>query len=239
MINEEITVFYGVNSTDKLYDPPVPVFSDTLKNEPYAKKLNNETGVFKCPAINDYYKNTFAIPCPVDYKIQLTDSGIFSEDYDQIFFDETIRVRSVNEKFFSFKLPKIWFFADTDSLYAESLSPTLSPKLIPNALYIQGTYDIANHFRKMELAIAIRNNLDVELEFNRGDHLYYLKFLTDKKIKLRRFYFTPEILEFIPYFIPYKDYTKKVVPLQEYYKRFRSFGLKNKLLKLLKNAALD
>jgi len=239
MISREITVFYGVNSTDKLYDPPVPVFSDALKNEPFAQKLNDATRVFGCPAVSDYYKNTFAIPCPVDYRIQLTDSGVFSKNYDQNFFNNAIEVRSPEQKFFSFKIPSIYFFADTDSLYAESLAPTLSPKLIPNALYIQGTYDIANHFRPVELAIALRDNSDIELEFNRGDHLYYLKFLTDKKVKLRRFDFTPEVLEFYGYFIPYRNYTKHDVSLKDYYKRFRSFGLKNKLLKALKNAALD
>jgi len=224
-------VYYGYIGND-MYVEPEKVWPTAIGNCLLLSKLHSDGtagGVTKCPAFKEFYKNTFLITSPFDYKLNITDRKFQCYDYDQDFYDRYIITRDVSNRVLSLRAPEIIFFSEDKNLELEMLPPLLSPNMFSNCLYITGKYNIGKHFRTLELALALRE--DKELEINSGDSLYYVRFNTDNEVELRRFLFNTELMQIITYITNIRTYTKKIKPLCEYYTKAMQFGYRNKILK--------
>ena len=142
---------------------------------------------FKCPAFLDFYKNTFVIRCPFDFDISInqTDQGInFSiKAEDEKFFKKYIHVDPVeNGENQVIHLRFFQLFYSKDSVLLELLPPIMH-RNNNDANIISGVYDISKWIRCVEVGMEILNNQQ-KLTFKRGDPLYYIRFITNKKVNI-------------------------------------------------------
>jgi len=230
-----ITVYYSsYDIRNNLYtfcNEPVPVNKDLIKNV----ELDKEEEIFRCPAIKAFNYNLFQITSTYDYQFVWNGQEVISNMHNQEYFDNYIQVRNIEKGLISYIEPRIFFFTDYNKLDM-SLLPVIYKKNSINAITIPGTFDIANHFRHLELAMIFNSHQTVCI--NAGDPLYYVKFHTDKKIKFVRFELTDTLLKLSSSLLQYRRYAKKVVPLSWYYNVVQKF-YKKRYLKLIKENLLE
>jgi len=169
----------------------------------------------KCPALQDFIKNTFVIRSSYDYEFNCNceTTEINSKIYNQEFFDNQIIVRDISKGFLSYKEPEIIFFAEK-SLEMEQFSAFFH-NTFKHHIVIPGKYNIGKHFRKLECALQLFNS-DV-ITIREKDPLYYVRFFTDEKIIFKKFFLTPKLLLIMRSNLNKKNFTKSKIPLQWYY----------------------
>ena len=231
-----ITVYYGSYSTEKrhpeyCYDP-LPILNTVYDD------LGIVKGNFirRCPAITDSFKNTYKILSSYDYNISWDGSTFASTMYDQEFFNNTVIIRDTNNGIFSYTNPGMYFYADCESLEIETITPLYEKHIIYDGVTIPGKYDCANHFRKLECAIKLKRIQNIEIKD--GSTLYYVRFLTDEKIKFVRFNITEEMILLLSPLTSHRNHTTKVTPLTWYYNIMKKYYNK-KIIKLIKNNVLE
>ena len=214
-----------------MYVGPEKVWPEAIGNSLLLAKLHADGtagGVTKCPALKEFYKNTYSIISPFDYRLNITDKMFQCFDYDQHFYDRYIITRDIPNRVVSLRAPEIIFFSEDKNLELELMPPIMSPNLFSDCFYITGKYNIGKHFRSLELALAFRK--DKEIEINSGDSMYYVRFNTDREIEFKRFLFNTELMQIITYITNIRTYTKKIKPLCEYYSKAMQFGYRKKIL---------
>lgn len=230
-----INVYYGSYLSkveSQICEEPVPVIK-TIVN---STGLKNYNGIFRCPAITDFTTNLYQVLATYDYELHWDQKNITSPLYSQPFFDNYVLPRDIEAGLFSYFDPPLYLFAECDTLDATVL-PVMFEKKHIDCITLPGTYDIANHFRKLESAL-IFNKPDTTIKIKSGMPLYYIKFNTKEKINLIRFNITRELWDISETIIKYREFTKRTVPLQWYYSTVRKF-YKKKILKIIKQNILN
>ena len=230
-------VYFGV--ADNLPSAePVAAYKYALKNDEHISKVANSgygaSQVFKCPAIKEYFKNTYAVLSPFDYLLNVTNGTASSQDYTQEFYSDNVIFRDADSRLISYTAPKLYLFAEKP-LTAELLPP-LFGGMINDANYIVGKYDIGRHFRALELAITLRKDGDVEIK--KDNPLYYVRFNTDEPIKFKRFFFTDELLNLANQVLNIRN-SRRPLKLDFYYNIVESYGYRKRFLKLIKQNLAD
>jgi hypothetical protein len=230
---KEIIVYYGLFDNLMVDDIPLAM-PDAIANDPSISALARSSGaaVFRCPAIKDGMNNTFVYKSPYDYKLIITDKEIQSTDWDQAFFNAHINPRDVENRNLSIMFGSPAFYTAEDSLVLEQKIPFWHGSMLNDANYFLGAFDCAKHFRGLDFAVQFRK--DTELNIKENDALYYIKFHTDSKVKLKRFFFTDEIRHYAHIFQEQRDCTRSVKPLSFWYDRAKKLGYKRSLLRLIK-----
>ena len=230
---KEIIVYYGLLGNQMVDDIPLAM-PDAVANDASISSLakSSETNVFKCPAVKDGMSNTFVYKSPYDYKLTISDKEIQSTDWDQSFFNAHISARDVKNRHLSLTFGSPVFYTAEDSLVLEQKIPFWHGSMFNDANYFLGAFDCAKHFRGIDLAVQFRK--DVELNIKENDALYYLKFHTSSKVKLKRFFVTDEISGYTGLFREQRDCTKTIKPLYFWYDRAKKLGYKRSLLRLIK-----
>jgi hypothetical protein len=229
---KEIVVYYGVVD-NTMIDDVSPALADAVANEKSLVELSKGTArnVFQCPAIKDGFDNTFVYKSPYDYSLEVTNKDVKSLDWTQEFFDKHIKLRDISCRALSITMGQPIFYTAEDSLFLEQKPPFWHSSMFNDANYFVGGFDCAKHFRVMDLAVQFRN--DTKVDIKEGDALYYVKFHTDAKVKLKRFFFTPELREYLYMFEEQRDSTRKIKPLSFWYSRAKKLGYKRRVLQLL------
>ncbi|CAB5221946.1 hypothetical protein UFOVP242_160 [uncultured Caudovirales phage] len=204
--------------------------------------------VLKCPVASLYLKNTFRVKSPVDYSIYWDPekATISSNHYDQTFFNKFVNVRDPKSGILSMHFGSYVFFTEEDSLKVEFKAANYADnQLAKNTSIFQGEIDIGRYFRFSDYACFI-NRPNELLNVKRGDSLYYVRFLTDKKIKLKKFNFTPEINYLTEPVLSTKHRTKSRIQnvnvwnkLENYYEVFKTSKVKKHLIKEIKKNILE
>lgn len=166
-----------------------------VKNMSEFSDKGNSTHILKCPVAMQYLRNTFRLKSPLDYDFtwNLSEKKFSSDSRDQDFFDENVLIRDMNEGLFSLKLAAHIFFTEEPSLKMVTKNPIYARNEIKyNCSLLEGELDIAKWFRNIDLVYFV-NKPDVKIKINRGDTLAYLKFSSNEKIKLVRFYYSNEL----------------------------------------------
>jgi len=150
-------------------------------------------GINHCPVFNQTLNNVFAVKSIYDYSFNVKNNNVYSAMYDQQFFQEHVRVRQLEKKFFSFDVRYI-FFTDEDSLEMTAYEyPVFEQnEITKRCMMFQGKFDIGKWFRNTEFAIALKDEFD-EFVVNEEDVLYYLRFHTKEKINFQQFRMTDSL----------------------------------------------
>ena len=156
--------------------------------------FNSPSAINYCPSFNKELKNLYAIKSIYDYSFSIdNNSTVNSVMYDQIFFDNHIVLRSVENKFFSF-LNQYIFFTDEKSLEMTAyVYPVYEEnEITKRCMPVAGKFDIGKWFRPLEFPFILKKEFDMFTVKNE-DVLYYLKFHTEKNINLKQFIMTDKL----------------------------------------------
>jgi hypothetical protein len=234
-------VWYGVED-NSLAEPPESLLQYLMKKDPRflkaAEKQKAESNFTKCPAIIDSLKNTYIFKATYDFDFMVDHEGVHAEHDDEEIVRHILMNRDKEILLTSIQDPKFWMIAEDDSLIAEQLPPIHSPHMMQNTMYMQGQYDIGKHFRPLECAF-MPNKAGQKYSFKRGDHLYYVRFHTDEKIKFKRFRFNTGIYDLGHQIFRVKHSTMRIMPLKEIYGIIRRTKMKNSLMKLIKQNSME
>lgn len=148
----------------------------------------------KCPAVTDFFKNTWVFRSPIDLNIDIEVNDDYSKVYcdnvDQEFFNLMIDIRFLNdsEKGISpYPLIGIDFlntFTCNESLTIQALPAFLHySDFTSKATIIPGEYDISKWVRPVEIVFETKSKQE-RIEIKKGDALCYYKFLTSDNVKL-------------------------------------------------------
>lgn len=210
--------------------------------------IHNTKSVLRCPVASLYMKNTFSVKSPIDYSVRWDkeNSLVTTEHGDQDLFDQVIFVRDYKTGVISFNFGSNFFFTEEDSLIAEYKSASYaSNSLVNNSSFIQGEVDIGRYFRSTDYCCFL-NRPEESLEVKRGDSLHYVRFLTDKKIKFKKFNMTSDIKSIIQPITQAVPRTSNRLhnisvwgKMEQYYDLFKTSQIKKQLIKHIKANILD
>jgi hypothetical protein len=215
-----------------LSEKPTPVLHDFFKERKLDQK-NTLTKLGSCPFFNSDMKNTFSIKSIYNYNFFIEDGNVFSDAYDQDFFNEHVVIRSIDEQFFSF-LQRFIFFTEEKSLEMEILPAFLEETdFSKNCIVLPAKIDIGKWFRNLELPFFIKKEFK-SFSIKIGEPIYYIKFNTEEKINFIPFRYSEKMKYF------QKDSTnilhlKYLKTPKDYYGIFKT---KNLIMKEIKESVL-
>lgn len=192
-------------------------------------KERNGSPYIKCPAFQEYAKNTFIVASP--YTVEITfdkiAGGYATDSLGQDFIDRHIFSREhQNQQGFPFLasiFPNLLFYAKEPVVIETQDSVVFSSTASRKFKVIPGKFDISKWIRPIELAMELQEHLTV-LPIKTGDPLFSVKFITEanKPVKLIRVPLTNELMRFVHGC----DQVKKVRPnlkFKELYKLAENF----------------
>ena len=241
-MNKEEVIYYAYRNNDTqthglLYgQEPTVAKKDFIESFSDTKELR----FLKCPAYMDQMKNVYSVPSQFDFDVNVENyqvSSLGSEPLSQDFFDSYITTHSPKDRLYGIR-QNVIFIAESDSLKVSQEHPFLvDTKWARDVYTIPGKLDIGKYFRTLECAFIIRKNVK-ELHLKEGDPFYYMRFHTNKQIKLVPFYWSVEFEAMVSNLGFHGSATHKWRPLQWYYERVKKKGIKNLLLKEIKKNIL-
>lgn len=194
---DKITVYWApakfnadTDSWALLYPEPKPVLAD-------AYKLNKHKGIMPlCPAVKDTLKNvysfnsaindSFELPTNVMESIAYTDTVEEPIPTDSKLSFYKMRKSSI-DGYINVNYNMAWLFFASEPVEAKMTAPyfpAVSP--VKGAMFSAGQFNIGKWFRpvSMDYHIPLAAN---KFEIETGDPLFFIDFLTDKKIEFKRF----------------------------------------------------
>lgn len=221
-----INVYWAVYDSNDLFHYYAPemmikhVHQDVLESE-----------VARCPGFQAYCKNRYVLRSPFEYQLTLTQDGVFSDMYDQRFFDRYVVAR--NKKVNSFNWQYI-FYSDAPSLKVDYAPPAFTfNKTTSTTTAVCGTYDIGKWFRAMEYGFLMNDN---QAACDRGDIFAEIKFHTDEKVNLIRFDMTDELYKLAISHANAGSYNRKPKLLSWYYKKAEQFNAKARVINAIERS---
>ena len=215
-----------------------PVETSTLIMNIPLEGLNKASNFKYCPALKNQIRNSYTLRFPFDYHLEIKDNNIFSNMYDQQFFDQVVNIRSLEHKLLGLRI--FYLFISEDSLEMEVTGSYLGDNdFVNKTIVIPGQFNIGKWTRNLELSFLLKNNIN-EIKINKGDPYLNVKFLTDEHVNLKKFYPTDQLLKIIKQNLNVPKYKIKLVePLQYYYDLYKQSKMHNAVIREIKNNLLD
>ena len=232
-MNKEIIVYYGMNHFVNLAAPrfenPHPLNAHCLKG-----KKEEDYSYQTCPSFHTFIKNVFVLKSPYTYNFDIKGREVTSDLYDQKFFNDHITIRSINSQLFSL-LPHLTFFTEEEDLNMSLEHPWFDDNIYTKkCITVPGIINIGSYFRGVDFAFHLKNEFK-RFDIKEGDAFYYARFHTNHRIKLKRFMFTPKLVDYQTYVWNIKvNRIPKFKSLDYFYKFFKKFNYKKHILKEIK-----
>lgn len=180
-----------------IYKNPV-----SLSSELRSKKNDGFSGMFICPATNDFLKNIFVFKSAITDKHTLPIPHFSNPPFqDKVMItlptDGNIRlytVRPSSLKGYSNILYNMsWLLFADEPVVAKFTAPFCPPTLpSSNAILSPGQFDIGKWYRPYHLDYHIPSNVDT-FEIIENDHLFYLDLQTEKKVLFKKYMSSPKL----------------------------------------------
>lgn len=213
----------------------------------FPRTIDPEGGMpTSCPATREYFKNVFTMLSPIDYPLDISDTGALSTThYDQNMFNDVITMRERENRLYSIKFNDI-FISEESCLMELTGAHSVMNTFSTNTVVCPGKYDIGKWFRPVEAAFFVDKNVH-RLDIKRGDPTAFIKFDTEEQINIKPVYPTPEIQGMLHELMNLKTFTnvthivnrsKIINSLQYYYDLLTTNRYKDRLIKLLQENLL-
>jgi hypothetical protein len=205
------------NNWNLMYPEPTNLHQDLLYQR---NKSAKENSFFLCPAVTDRVKRTFVFrnntQTSIHYDTVLKKVTPLGDYSINSYF---VRPPSVEgTALINFALSYIFFCE-------ESLTALMSPPTMHDAPWTKEAtlplagYDVGKWFRKINFEIQAWKP-EGELTLNDGDPLFYMEFITDRPVVLKRFELNNRLGSYTRACIDSPGYFGKYLPLTARYKRF-------------------
>jgi hypothetical protein len=204
------------------------------------------TSIINCPAITGTLKNTFRVKSNLNYDLTWSDNGFHSSQKNQEFFNKYVKIRDTKTGLVSIDSLGMLFFTEAPSLIMEVKNATYARNNFRStSIFTEGSFDIGKWYRPTEISFFFMNkNSTVNICYD--DSLYYVKFLTEKKVRLKKYHFTRNLADRLDGFIVNRDNIKDnfkdikfINKLQKYYNAFEQSRYKSYILKEIKNNLME
>jgi len=239
---EKITVYWSPWSIPEKTDhmmlidfKPTPLMLDIQKRRAKNLKIPSTNFVAggnyqACSALHTFIKNMFILKSPISAEIKLDENGTIIDSDLSIWFVE--RMSSI-ENSFSVDLDVGWLFFSEETLGLEITSPYMHKTTHQDYGFTPAAQmDISSWFRPLPAIFQLWENVK-ELKIQKDDPIFYIKFNTNKEIEFKRFVITQSIFNKTLACTQYKN-NFKFQSLEKLYKIFNSNGLRDQVLKEIK-----
>ena len=222
---------------DLLYNEPTNLLDSMFKNK---NKNSGKGSFFQCPAFSGKFKNIFLFTCPIDleYRYDFSDpnnSYIVPVNENKPFISVNIRRPSALNKMPQFELSLLFCLFSEQPLIASFTPPFFhEPKYFLYGATPPGSYDIGQWLRPYPLEITLWKETGI-IKFEKDEPLFYVEFLTDKPINLKRVVPTENLLQYAEQGATSSTILSQNVPLLGRYKTFKKTKMKNLILKEIEN----
>jgi hypothetical protein len=227
-----------IGNWNMLYHDPVNVFKYWSQFDIKSDIKENDSFI-KCPGFKNLSKNIYAWNWPIDCSYSYNAA---STDVNQI------EILPLTESFISCYPPRnqtmsvgpsiefsyrLHMFAD-EPLEVALTSPYLQQvEYLKYGFLTSGQFDVGQWFRTLNTEIQLYGNKG-ELHIKKDEPIFYVNFLTDRKVNLHRFELTDEIDTYSRKCIGAKHTFGYKLPLAESYKIFNKSRTRDILLKKIK-----
>lgn len=238
MKKDPIVVYWSPQSVywNMFYSEPVNVFKDLTKNR---NKASGQANFFACPSFLNKTNQTFsfAFPLECEYEWDFSDhSSVFfkpkKEDLPHVGFEINRPPTVYNSPQIAFNLYYLFFCEE--SLSATFTSPYFSkPKYTKHASVAPGTMDIGQWFRPYPIEMTFWEEKG-SIKFENQEPLFYVEFLTDRPVIMKRFTPNEKILSYADACVKSPTEIGRYLPLYERYERFTKTKTHKLVLKEIK-----
>lgn len=235
-------VGYDINMLGEwsmLYPNPTNLYSDILKLK---NKNSDSNAMFSCPAFKNKLKNTFvfknSIQSEYEYDYSNLNNTFFQNSSESFIGYNQVRKEVLgNGPTIAFNLYYI-FFSE------ESINASFSSPFFNKAGYtkygsvIPGEFDIGQWFRPYVFEVQLWDNSG-KFIIEEDEPLFYVKFDTDKKINLQKFKHSAQLQSYAEHCTTSTKTIMFGVPLIKRYEKFKNAGMRNLILKEIKNNIIE
>jgi hypothetical protein len=230
----------GNGEWNLLYDDPYNRYKNLVKNKSKFADLNS---FFACPAFTDKAKKTFVFKNPMKSSYKYNFSDINNTNIEVIYPNKPfLSIKSNRTECISEKpqiiLPMKYLFFCEEPLLATFSAPYFDePKYLKYGAIAPGTFDIGQWFRPYPVEITLWKNKG-EFHIEEDEPLFYVEFLTDREIEIKRFKANEEIISYAESCSNAQSTIKARVSLLERYKKFNSTKMNKLVIKEIKENIL-
>lgn len=226
------------SSWNLLYRDPKPVLQKVIKGGPKDSLMR------LCPAVKDMYKNTFAFCSAIteDFRFDLefikehadnpVPGTLIPTTGSKVAFSMTRK--SSFDGYFDASYNLSWLFFAEESVTARVTGPTFpASSPVKGAIYASGQYDIGSWFRPLHANMHIPYSTD-RFSINKGDEIFYIELMTDKKVRFKRFNMDQTLYELREECGNAPARLGRNLPLQTRYEMADESGLRERVLRAIK-----
>jgi hypothetical protein len=217
-----------------LYADPENMFSYLVSKR---SKFDQTISMLTCPAFKEKMKKTFVFKNAIEsyYSYKTDDIGGVEFTVLKQFSPPISRQRVPGLDFgptVVIETPYI-FFSDSD-LEANFSQPTFHPAgYTQYGSIIPGRFNIGSWFRPFSFEIQMWSNSG-DLIVKEDEPIFYIEFLTDKKIKLVRFKYTKKLATYAQHCVDAPAIFGPNLPLINRYRKFKESRMSDMILKEIK-----
>lgn len=218
-----------------LYKDPQPLLPELLTE----RGPDNPHDFFACPAFHLHAANTFIVRSSLDAHVSISSQGFSPLDEKSV----------LTCKLFSFMHPtrqgyrtvlfdhRMLFFSEQPLILSTYPAFMHRSRVQQDMVYIPGAYDISRWLRPLQGTFEVPET-QTTLRIAEGDPLYYVKFQTDQKVRLRRFQMTQELHGIAHGCVHYKLFRPRS-SLERVYAAFTGARLHRRTLRLIRENLLQ
>ena len=212
----------------------VKVYSDLQKKR---TSNGNEANFLSCPAVRDGWRNVFMFtPKQTSKVIYGKDSVVRTKDLPIVQFRKPNLIDTN-----IFNLESSSYFFCEEPLKIKVTAPYFhNVKYQAKGTFIGGVFDIGRWFRPIESEIITWDEKG-EITFTKGQPLFYVEFLTELPITLKKFTINPTIITLGGGLInsPYQNTNNIQGSLESRYEAFETSDYRQGLLNEIKDALVS
>lgn len=202
-------------------------------------KTFQAAGVQRCPGFVSYFKNSVVYRSPIDLTVTRTSQGYAwnTSLSDQSEVDALVETRD-DSGFLSIR-DYAHFWCD-EPLLIEQVQPTFTDTDFSlKCEVIPGTFDVSKWFRPLQPVFRMRGGVE-SFSIKRGDPLYVVRFLTDRKIEFKQFTQTDRLRQLHSDLMRVKRSTRTFhSSLENYYSVFAERKYRKQVLVEIKRSLVD
>jgi hypothetical protein len=233
---------FNLNTVPKdnnmLYYDPLNLLNILKNNKSNLLKNDSVRNTFfSCPVFSKLSKNIFVLENPLKTDIEINNSTIKYNGETGIPSVVTHPPSLNNQILFVYNMKWV-FFTDDESLNMKLTSPYFSnSNHMRYGSIVPGQLDIGKWFRNVTLEYNLWEGVN-KFSIDKGEHLAYIEFETDKKVELIRFKLNTELKTYLESTSSSSNWEPKV-SIQERYERFKRTRMKDLVMKEIKTNVLD
>jgi hypothetical protein len=218
-----------------LYKDPVPLIQDLVKE----RGPENPHDFFACPAFHRHSLNTFVIRSTVDAHVGIHPEGFSAQDEHSKLTGQMFSYMHPTRKGYRTILfdHRMLFFSERPLTLFTYPAYMHTGEIQSKLCYVPAAYDISKWLRPIQGTYEVREDVD-SIRVREDDPLYYVRFDTTEKVRLRRVQMTPELHGIAHGCVHYKLFRPKS-SLDRVYAAFMQAKLQKRVLKLMRENVLD